>query len=256
MVLDLSRMMEIVFESEVSGPAIIDKLGHDTITSSLLLLYSLHPDDLETRVHKAMERIAPRLRKVSCSADLVHMQEGIVRVRVTTSGHSCGSSANDVRAIVEEGVYELAPDVASLDILGLEERSNSGFVAIESLVGHNLVATAHNSHALVTESGQIDPCNRPLRKGRPACLKKPTSASNRHLACFASSPVRAAQLRVLWSTATYAAPACITTIRTSSNSPRARSSAPATPAPCSSMEWRNRGTNVYPGLPGICLTSK
>lgn len=149
----LSRMMEIVFESEGLGPAIIDKIGHDTITSSLLLLHSLHPDDLETRVHKAMERIAPRLRKVSCSADLVQMQEGIVRVRVTTGDHTCGSSANDVRAIVEEGVYELAPDVASLEILGLEERSNSGFVAIESLVGHNLVATAHNSHALVTESG-------------------------------------------------------------------------------------------------------
>ena len=55
----LERMMEIVFESEGSGPAIIDKLGNDSITSSLLLLYSLHPDDLETRVHKAMERIAP-----------------------------------------------------------------------------------------------------------------------------------------------------------------------------------------------------
>jgi Fe-S cluster biogenesis protein NfuA len=149
----LNRMMEIVFESEGPGPAIIDKLGHDTITSSLLLLYSLHPDDLETRVHKAMERIAPRLRKVSCSADLVHIQEGVVRVRVTTSDHSCGSSTNDVRAIVEEGVYELAPDVASLEILGLEERSNSGFVAIESLVGLNLAATAHDSHVMATESG-------------------------------------------------------------------------------------------------------
>jgi hypothetical protein len=149
----LNRMLEIVFESEDSGPEIIDKLGRDTITSSLLLLYSLHPDDLETRVNKAMERIAPRLRKVSCSAHLVQIQKGIVRVRVTTSDHRCGSSANDVRTIVEEGMYELAPDVASLEILGLEERSNSGFVAIESLVGHNLVATAQNSHALATESG-------------------------------------------------------------------------------------------------------
>ena len=146
-------MMEIVFESEGSGPAIIDKLGQDAITSSLLLLYSLHPDGLEVRVHKAMERIAPRLRKVSCRAELVHTQEGIVRVRVTTSDHSCGSSAIDVRAIVEEGVYELAPDVASLEIIGLEGHSNSGFVAIESLVGHSLAATAHNSHVMASESG-------------------------------------------------------------------------------------------------------
>lgn len=147
----LERMMEIVFESEVSGPAIIDKLGHDTITSSLLLLYSLHPDDLETRVHKAMERIGPRLRKLSCSAELVRVEEGAVQVRINTSGHSCGSSAKDIQSIVEEGVYELAPDVTSLDILGLEEPSSSGFVAIESLLGHNLVAASHNAHVLVTE---------------------------------------------------------------------------------------------------------
>ena len=47
----LDRIMEIVFETEPAGPAIIDKLGQDAVTSSLLLLYSLHPDDLETRVH-------------------------------------------------------------------------------------------------------------------------------------------------------------------------------------------------------------
>ena len=147
----LERIMEIVFESGGHGPAIIDELGRDGITSSLLLLYSLHPDDLETRVNKAMERMRPRLRKVSCSADLMHIEKGAVQIRVTTSGHSCGSSTKDVRAIIEEGVYELAPDVASLEILGLEEPSNSGFVALESLIGHSLVAAAHNVPALQTE---------------------------------------------------------------------------------------------------------
>ena len=147
----LERMMEIVFESEGSGPAIIDKLGQDTITSSLLLLYSLHPDDVETRVRNAIERMRPRLRKLSCSADLVHIDDGAVRVQVTTNGHSCGSSAKDVRAIVEEGVYELAPDVASIEILGLEEPSNSGFVALESLLGHSLMAAAQNAQSLRTE---------------------------------------------------------------------------------------------------------
>lgn len=147
----LERIMEIVFESGGTGPAIIDELGRDTITGSLLLLYSLHPDDLKTRVNKAMERMRPRLRKVSCNADLVHIEEGAVQIRVTTSGHSCGSSTKDMRAIVEEGIYELAPDVASLEILGLEEPSASGFVALDSLMGHNLVAAAHNVPAHRTE---------------------------------------------------------------------------------------------------------
>lgn len=147
----LERMMEIVFESEASGPAIIDKLGHDTITGSLLLLYSLHPDDLQTRVHNAVERISPRLRKLSCSAELIGIDEGAVQVRVTTDGHACGCSTKDARAIVEEGVYELAPDVISLEILGPDEPSNSGFVALESLMGQSLVASVLTSHTLVTE---------------------------------------------------------------------------------------------------------
>jgi len=147
----LERIMEIAFESSGTGAAIIDELARDTITSSLLLLYSLHPDDLETRVNKAMERMRPRLRKVSCGADLTRIDAGAVQIRVTTNGHSCGSSAKDVRAIVEEGIYELAPDVASLEILGLEEPSPSGFVALETLMGHGLLAAAHNVPARQTE---------------------------------------------------------------------------------------------------------
>ena len=80
----LERMMEIVFESGVPGPAIIDKLGRDTISGSLLLLYSLHPDDLETRVNKAMEHMRPRLRKLSCCADLVRIER---RSRAGTRHH-------------------------------------------------------------------------------------------------------------------------------------------------------------------------
>ena len=149
----LDRIMEVVFENDSTDPSIIDKLGQDSVTSSLLLLYSLHPDDLETRVGKAVERMRPRLRKVFYSIDLTRVDEGTVEVRATStsSGHSCGSTAKDVRAIVEDGIYEFAPDVISLEIRGLEDRANTGFVALESLMGQGLLAANHNSLALRTE---------------------------------------------------------------------------------------------------------
>jgi Fe-S cluster biogenesis protein NfuA len=147
----LDRIMEIVFESDAIGPAIIDKLGNDPVTGSLLLLYSLHPQDLETRLRQAIERMRPRLRKLSCSVELASVIDGAVEVRVTVGGHSCGSSFNDIRAIVEESVFELAPDINSLRVIGLEEPSNSGFVALESLIGHRLVVSANSTHALTTE---------------------------------------------------------------------------------------------------------
>ena len=131
----LERVLEIVFESSQGGSATIDRLGKDEVAGGLLLLYSLHPHALETRVQMALEGIRTRLRKLSCAIDLVSIDEGVVHVRVSKSGHSCGSSTDGLRTLIENGMYELAPDITSLEILGLEEPSPTGFVALESLVG-------------------------------------------------------------------------------------------------------------------------
>jgi Fe-S cluster biogenesis protein NfuA len=138
----LERMMEIIFESREAGSSLIDRLGKDEIAGGLLLLYSLHPDALETRVHAALERIRPRLRKLACAIDLVSIDEGMVRVRLTKNGHSCGSSTKELRGLVENGMYEIAPDITALEILGLEEPSSTGFVALESLLPNTLVGAA------------------------------------------------------------------------------------------------------------------
>lgn len=147
----LERILEVVFESGNAGPVILDKLGQDSIAGSLLLLYSLHPDDLDTRLRKAMDRMRPRLRKLACAAELIRVHDGAVQVLLSTTGHSCGSSAGDLRAIVEDGIYEFAPDVTSLEILGLEEPSPVGFVALESLFAHRVDPVHSNGHTLQTE---------------------------------------------------------------------------------------------------------
>ena len=147
----LERAMEIVFDSGNYAPGIIDKLGQDPIVGNLLLLYSLHPDELETRVHKAVERMRPRLRKLACKLELEHVHENSVRVRLTTSGHSCGSSAGDIRSIVEDGIYEFAPDVTTLEIAGLEEPTPVGFVTLESLLGQRFAGVASAGHSLERE---------------------------------------------------------------------------------------------------------
>jgi Fe-S cluster biogenesis protein NfuA len=138
----LERMMEIIFASNTTGSALIDQLGKDEIAGGLLLLYSLHPDALETRVRTALERVRPRLRKLSCAIDLVSSEEGVVRVRLTKSGHSCGSSTKELRGMVENGMYEVAPDITTLEILGLEEPSSTGFVALDSLLSNALAGAA------------------------------------------------------------------------------------------------------------------
>ncbi len=138
----LERMMELVFqagsESGASGGAIIDRLGQDPIVRNLLLLYSLHPDELETRVVRALDVARARLRKLDGRVDLVSFHEGAVQVRIHASGHSRGSAIKDLRAIVEGAIYDLAPDVASLTILAPEEESSSGFVPLQTLLKHSM----------------------------------------------------------------------------------------------------------------------
>jgi hypothetical protein len=138
----LERIMELVIESGrdsgrhpgVPSGEIIDRFGDDPIVRSLLLLYSLHPDDLETRVVRALNGIRPRLRKFDSRVELVSLLEGAVQVRLHTSGHPRGSTIKDLRAIVEGAIYDLAPDLMSLTILAPEEESSSGFVPLQSLL--------------------------------------------------------------------------------------------------------------------------
>ncbi|HXP42403.1 MAG TPA: NifU family protein [Candidatus Acidoferrales bacterium] len=149
----LERVMEIVFDSGDSGQKIIDRLGQDSIVGNLLLLYSLHPDGLEARIQSALDRMRPRLRKLACTIELENVQEGAVQVRLATSGHSCGSSTKDLRSIVEDGMFEFAPDVTSLEILGLEEPTPAGFVTLESLLGHQFVGADSSVRVLEREGG-------------------------------------------------------------------------------------------------------
>ena len=80
----------------------------------------------------------PRLRKLACTADLVRIDEGVgARYKVHEDRTQLRILCKRIQAMVEDGVYELAPDVVSLEILGLEEPPAAGFVALESLLGGN-----------------------------------------------------------------------------------------------------------------------
>ena len=138
----VERLLEIVFDSGPNGEEILAKAADDAIVRPLLLLYSLHPDDLETRVLKALDAAAPRLRKHTSEVKIVSMREGAIELKFHISGHACGSTSKTVKALLEECVYEVAPDLVSLRILGPDDELSSGFVSLDSLLKHP-VSPAH-----------------------------------------------------------------------------------------------------------------
>ncbi len=129
------KTLEIIFDSGDSGQQIIDRLGHDPLVGSLLVLYGLHPEDIETRVAKAIERVRPQLRKQGSEVELVANQGGVVRLQVHVEGHACGSTAATIKTLLEDTVYEAAPDIVLLSIEGLEGKPATGFIALDALMG-------------------------------------------------------------------------------------------------------------------------
>ena len=132
----LERVMEIVAKGDDAGQSTIDELGRDPLVSSLLVLYGLHPLDLESRVAQAVERVVPRVRKGGGELELLSNENGVVRLQLRVTVHSCGSTGKTLKTMVEDALYEAAPDVSQLLIVGLEETDgSSGFVPLGKLGG-------------------------------------------------------------------------------------------------------------------------
>jgi hypothetical protein len=143
----MERMMEIVFAQGIAGAEIIEQLGRDPMVSSLLVLHGLHPDDIQTRVARAVEQVAVKLRKQDVEVQLLSADHQAVQISAHTNAHACASTAATVRAEIEDAIYQAAPEVESLVIEGLESRSANGFVNIDQLMNQATAANLLESKA-------------------------------------------------------------------------------------------------------------
>lgn len=132
----LERILKIVSESGEAGEAIIRKCGGDELASSVLLLYGLHPEDLRTRVTRALEKSRSFLESHSAIAELASIgDDGTITVRLEVkSNGGCGSSAALVKSNLEGALLNAAPDAVSIVV---EEAgaslTQSGFVSVAQL---------------------------------------------------------------------------------------------------------------------------
>lgn len=129
----IERMMEVVFESSPKGVEIIDEFARDELVESLMLLYGLHPLDVETRVIQALEKARPTLQKHGGSAELVSIEDGVVRLRMIGKG-GCPSTSVKLKQAIEKAITEAAPDVVSIiSEDAVEQPKISAFVQIKGI---------------------------------------------------------------------------------------------------------------------------
>jgi Fe-S cluster biogenesis protein NfuA len=99
-----------------AGPRLLDALAADPLVESLLLVHDLHPLDADARIRRALEQLRPRLGAHADGISYLGVDDqGVVRLRLTASGHGCGS-ASTVRQTVEEAVAEAAPETAGVAV--------------------------------------------------------------------------------------------------------------------------------------------
>lgn len=139
----IERILEIAANSGEAGESVIRKCGRDQLVSSLLLLYGLHPENLNARVARALEKLRTSLESHGAKAELLSISDdGAVRVRLDLKPDGgCGSSS--LKSTVESALQDAAPDATSIII---EETgaslTGSGFVSIEQLAGGQTMAAA------------------------------------------------------------------------------------------------------------------
>lgn len=123
----LERIVEVVGGAGAAGEALMDVLGRDELVRSVLVLYALHPVDVQTRVEEALEKTRPYLRSHGGNVELVGIDDGeSVRLRLQGSCDGCPSSAMTLKSAIEDAIRDAAPEVTSIIVVDVEPRPVSG----------------------------------------------------------------------------------------------------------------------------------
>src|SRR5215470_14300847 len=127
----LAKLTSILVKSD-AGAASIARLIEDDHVRAMLLLHGLHPDDLETRVRQAVERLRPHLGVHGIRVELLGVARGIVQLRLHPSDGVAvkASTLLTLPGEIEDAIMEVAPDVDKVLIEGFEPPG--GLVAVNA----------------------------------------------------------------------------------------------------------------------------
>ena len=126
----LQRLVDSLLQTPAGQQSLSEAL-EDDLVSSMLLLHNLHPDDLETRVLRGIEKARPYLKSHGGDVELTAVRDGIVHLRLHGTCGSCPSSSVTLKNAVEDALFEVAPDIVEI-------------------VSENAADTAHGGLQLIT----------------------------------------------------------------------------------------------------------
>jgi hypothetical protein len=127
----LERVLETIFESGPGGEATIEKIAADELAGSMLLLHNLHPDDVQTRLNRAVARLQEMFASLGASLSLMAIERETVHLRFESQRTW---SAAPVRASIEKAMFQAAPEITTVVVEGLKDAPPNGFVPVSDLL--------------------------------------------------------------------------------------------------------------------------
>jgi Fe-S cluster biogenesis protein NfuA len=113
----LTAIVAILGADPDAGPRLLAALAGDPLVESLLLVHDLHPLDADARIDRALEHVRSQLGSHAGVIEYLGIDDqGVAGLRLTASGHGCGSSSSTARQTVEDAVAEAAPEVAGVHV--------------------------------------------------------------------------------------------------------------------------------------------
>lgn len=120
----LVRVLEVLEDAgEAAAPAREALIG-DGVFASLLLIHGLYPVDLETRVLEALESVRPYMESHGGDVELIAIEDDIVKLRLEGHCKTCSASASTLELAIKQALDEHAPDLAGMDVTGMEESTH------------------------------------------------------------------------------------------------------------------------------------
>ena len=93
----------------------------DELLAHLLLVHDLHPEDVQTRVERALEEVRPYLGSHGGDVELLGVEGGVARVRLGGTCNGCASSTVTLTNAIEEAIARAAPELERVEAEGVAD---------------------------------------------------------------------------------------------------------------------------------------
>ena len=108
----LGRILDLI--ANLGGQQAVERISQDPVVRTLLEMYDLPEADEQTQVERVLEDVYPYFQSHGGKLDLLGVENGRVRVRLSGSCEGCPGTATTLQRVVEEALREGFPGFKEL----------------------------------------------------------------------------------------------------------------------------------------------